>query len=316
MKTYDVPRLLALLDIDAKRVGREYQAKCPLHSDRNPSWQMQAETGLFHCWSCQAGGGVVSLVSQVLNLDTDSAKAWLRANGVEGDTVSAVPERLTISVGGGFAGKPKFTGLPDGCVKIANRAYDEWKFNWSSNYLEGRGVTKHQILGWMLHVGTYGELANRVIFPIHDKAGILHGFMARTMVGARPRYLTPKPETNPDRTVIFGERWWPEDEADSQVVVTEGAFNALACERAGADYVAALGGSNPGLTVYSKLSKFKRVIIASDPDKAGERVACALKVLQRWTDVTRVELPPGLDAADLSTDALHSRLIAAGLDVG
>jgi DNA primase len=306
LKTYDVPRLLALLEIDAKRSGREYQAKCPFHHDNDPSWHIEETSGMNFCFGCTEGGGPAFLVMRVLGVDILRARGWLKENAIENDSAFAVPGEVSIKIGGGFVKRPAFTGLPSG-VSLTIMPQS------ARHYLDSRGITDAQIYRWDICYGFSGELVDRVVFPILDQRGFLQGFMARTVVGARPRYTTPRPESNSDRTVIFGERWWPEDVSKSQVVVTEGAINALACERAGAKCIAALGGSNPGLTVYTKLSKFKQVIVASDPDKAGERVASALKVLQRWTDVTRVELPPGLDAADLSSDALRSRLVAAGL---
>ena len=301
---YDVPRLLALLEIDAKRNGREYHAKCPIHSDRNPSWQMAENSGLWHCWSCGEGGNAITLAAKVLRIENGAAREWLKINGISTETASVVPSSLPITVGGGFLGKPRFAGMQGRDIPLI----------WTAKaYLMTRGIDPSQSKKWNLSYGIKDDLENRIVFPIHDRQGNLQSFMARTTIGARPRYTTPHPSTNPDRDVIFGELYWPKDESESQIVVPEGAINALACERAGARYIAALGGSNPGLTVYAKLAKFGHVIIASDPDKAGERVASALKVLQRWTHVTRVVIPDGLDAADLSTEALRSRLIDAGM---
>lgn len=309
MKTYDVPKLLALLDIDAVRKGREYEAKCPIHNDHNPSWQMQAETGLWHCWSCQEGGGAVDLVRKVLNIGSiGDVYRWMESNGVIDGDGSAIPTYATIKPLLGLVPKTRYKGYPPG---------DYWPAtvrSSSKSYLRSRGITDMQSNRWHIECTNEGILAGRIIFPMHDRLGNLCGFMARSIDGRRPRYLTPEPDTNPDRTVIFGENGWPIVQLDkSQVVVTEGAINALACERAGARYIAALGGSNLGLTVYSKLAAFGHVIVASDPDRAGEHVAMALQVLKRWTKVTRVDLPAGLDAAKLSKQELQERLLVAGM---
>jgi len=41
-----------------KKVGKEYQACCPVHGDKNPSMRLREEAGkvLAHCFACGANG--------------------------------------------------------------------------------------------------------------------------------------------------------------------------------------------------------------------------------------------------------------------
>lgn len=311
-RIYNVPRLLTLLGIEYEKRGRELHAKCPFHDDRNPSWSIHETLGLYFCFSCGSGGNLVTLTAHVLGLDRQGASQWLSRNGFD-EIVLFEPDEVSVTIGGGFVptNNPKFD---DSFWYQETRSVTDVASAW--NYAKDRGITEAQADLWAIHAGVCGRLGGRIIFPIHvckDKKIQMAGYMARTFVGGKPRYLTPPPEAHPDRDAVFGEFVWPTDPSDRQLVVAEGAFNALACERAGAGFIAALGGSNPGLPVFSKIARFGHVLIATDPDSAGEKVATALKVLQRWTEVTRVDLPKGLDANDLSMKELQRRLINAGL---
>ena len=190
-----------------------------------------------------------------------------------------------------------------------------------------RGITFGQVTRWNLGYAVDGRLANRIVFPCIDFDGNMASYSARAIDGTQPRYLTPDPRENPDPTVVFGQNHWTDHTC---VVVTEGAINALACERAGARNVAALSGSpiapldvskgRPAtvpmsiLVVVQKLSTFGNILLAVDPDKAGDKVFDAIRSLGRWKTVARVAIPDGQDAATLPRDDLKQRLLDAGLN--
>ena len=101
-------------------------------------------------------------------------------------------------------------------------------------------------------------------------------------------------------------------------MVTEGAVNALAVERAFArerafpwpenreEGVAALSGSNLNPLQAAKISSWAKVVVVSDPDAAGDRVADDLAaVFSRHSHVVRARLPRGLDAAEAGPDRVR-----------
>lgn len=74
--TTDISSVLIELGVDVKRVGeREISGRCPVHikrtghEDRSPSWSMNAETGLWICYSCGARGTLTSLISEITGSD-------------------------------------------------------------------------------------------------------------------------------------------------------------------------------------------------------------------------------------------------------
>lgn len=87
----DIQQALLRLGIDTNQRGRELIGLCPMHlervgrEDNNPSWSINSETGVHHCFSCGYKGMLLTLVADVLELKTkfdrpdyEAAKAWLQ----------------------------------------------------------------------------------------------------------------------------------------------------------------------------------------------------------------------------------------------
>src|SRR2546422_594594 len=52
-----------------RRVGRRYQGLCPFHAEKTPSFTLNPELGLYHCFGCGVGGDAISFVREVEHLD-------------------------------------------------------------------------------------------------------------------------------------------------------------------------------------------------------------------------------------------------------
>ncbi len=51
-----------------KKTGKGYVALCPFHDDSNPSMHVDDDKGLFHCFSCGAGGDIFGFYMRYNNL--------------------------------------------------------------------------------------------------------------------------------------------------------------------------------------------------------------------------------------------------------
>lgn len=56
---YDLLGAVEALCGEGRKVGGEWWFRCPWHEDRSPSLEVNAEKKLWHCWGCDAKGGVV-----------------------------------------------------------------------------------------------------------------------------------------------------------------------------------------------------------------------------------------------------------------
>jgi DNA primase len=305
----DVIGLLSELGIRGeRRGGSEVWAPCPYpgHEDEEPSWSIvdnpaSDRHGLNKCFGCDAGGGALDLVMEVIGLSGYGAAArWVREHGL--DEEGPPPLQVRLVTRGGV--RPPLE-LPPGTW---GGDLQTWATP-ARRYLEERGVPPEQVLRWGLRYCVDGDLAGRILVPTYDAAGALLSWTARSYIGDDLRYRSVPGGGLPG--AVFGELFWPEPmlRPASRVVLTEGAFNALACERAGAQYLAAFGGASQiaGTEIDRwcalKIASFGEIVLVTDPDATGNRtaelVAGSLHRSPARCKVSRAELPPGVDAAEL-----------------
>ncbi len=302
----DVERLLDALGIPiVRRAGEAVWCCCPLHGERTPSFFVRIRPGdrfhgSFHCFGCKASGWPVQLVQQILKLKTQrEAKEWLRTMP-EAEVV--VPRRVEV-----VAREHRAELLVPEAVE-----FEDWPARYA-DYLETRHVTLEQRAAWGLGYvprDSDSELADRVWIPARDAQGRLLSYTARAIKPVRRRYREPFRSEGASSAAIFGELRWPEQPRDV-VVVVEGAFNALAIERVAPRplAVAALMGSSLDPLQVLKLTRFARVLLATDPDKAGERAATELRgALSRYAQLEQLPIPLGQDCDSMDPDELRALL--------
>jgi hypothetical protein len=196
---------------------------------------------------------------------------------------------------------------PPEWVRFAER-FEDWP-TMAREYLTGpkRRMTWDVIRRWGLGYIAKGDkaLAHRVWIPIRNQTGALVTWQARTYVDDPIRYMTP--ERFP-ATVLYGSEHWPETEDRKAVVVVEGPFDALSVDRATRLPVAAVIGSNPSPLQLQSLTSFPKVVVMSDADAAGDKLAMIVDGLGRWTSVERVRLTEGKDPGGATDEVLQSAL--------
>src|SRR5208282_1683273 len=56
-----------------KRAGRNFKACCPFHQEKTPSFMVNPERQIFHCFGCQEGGDAFSFLMKMENLSFSEA---------------------------------------------------------------------------------------------------------------------------------------------------------------------------------------------------------------------------------------------------
>jgi hypothetical protein len=59
--------------IELRRIGQRWWGLCPFHSEKTPSFTVNEEKGLFHCFACGAGGDVIRFVELAEQTDFKGA---------------------------------------------------------------------------------------------------------------------------------------------------------------------------------------------------------------------------------------------------
>ena len=319
MKVVDPHWLLEELGIEFDDRRTMLWGRCPHpdHNDGSPSWRVIADEtsdryGQHRCYGCGYGGYAVHLVETVLNVSREEARAWLELRGNSGE----LPAEVDLQVRHQPLGNSPRLQLPDGVVLPGDRPIREWPIA-VKRFLHGRGVTVDQVTRWGIGYAETGVQRNRVVIPIRDHRGGLLSYTGRTFTNAPLRYKDPKLEDGADLAAVFGVEHF--GAADQVVVVTEGAFNALAVERVvpSSWRVAALYGSQLNPRHLLRLMRFKTVLLATDPDNAGNRISAQLQEeLGGQSGVARVVLPHKQDCNDMPPAELWCAVESAFGKVG
>lgn len=68
------------VNLSGAKGGRTKFIKCPFHSEKAPSFAYTPKENKFHCFSCQAKGDIVTLVSMVKNVSQSRAAYLIAAD--------------------------------------------------------------------------------------------------------------------------------------------------------------------------------------------------------------------------------------------
>lgn len=312
-----VERVLSRLGIAYKRGGKELTALCPnpAHDDSSPSWRIRDEDGgdkdgMHHCFPCGFSGDLISLVRALHpGMTYPAAVEWLAGD-------AEAPRREVESVSLQVRRRPIFELPPH---VEPSMPLDQWPPRIREYLLNrnkfGNNVTAAQVARWGITFARKGPLGGRIVIPYADSNNVLGGYTARSYTGDRRRYLEPEPDVDGSSLgALFGERHWPPPASRNVLFVTEGAFNAMAVERALGDVsIAALAGSQIRVQHATKLVSWPRLVLVSDPDGAGDVLAEKVRVLvSRYGRPTvRAAMPPGSDADSLPLSQLSEILFVA-----
>ena len=306
-----------------KKSGANFVCVCPFHDDKNPSMSVSPTRGIFHCFSCKAGGDAIKFVMDYEKLSYPEAVEKIA--GLQNFTLNYVR-------GGEPAKENKHI------LENANAFYRSllYKTPAAVEYLYSRGITDELIdkfeLGFApesaqtirllqndqiepkeaLEIGIvkqnengiYASFINRITFPIYTHAGRLVGFGGRTISGNPAKYVNSPQSAVFDKSTLFYGYHLAKREifAKNQIIITEGYMDVIMLHKAGFNNVVAVLGT--ALTT-KHLPLLKRgeisVILCFDGDDAGINAATksALLLAQNEIDGSVVIIEGGADPADM-----------------
>ena len=313
-----------------KQAGRSFKGLCPFHHEKTPSFHVNPQLGIFHCFGCAAGGNAFAFLMRHDNLTfPEAVRSLARDCGIEvpeerGDVEAGIGRRLR----GACAVAERFyrdaLKSPEG---TAARAYltkrgldDEQVARFGLGFAPDRWDALVRALGAAdvpaelgVRAGLLGEgqrghydrLRGRVIFPIRDVRGDAIAFGGRALPGhdgtaPEPKYLnTPESPLFRKREALYGMPDALEAiRRAGRAVVVEGYFDRIALARA--DVGEALATCGTALTpdhARQLCRRTQEVVLLFDGDAAGQRAVerSLLLLLPEGLRVRAVELPAGED---------------------
>lgn len=315
--------------IPLKRAGANYQACCPFHTERHPSFTVSPAKQFYHCFGCGAHGDAIRFLMEHLGLTfLEAVRDLAQRSGLK------VPEPAApvAAPPGGVAA--------DQLVEVLERAAQFYRAQLRTAdaaiaYLKGRGVSgeiaaRFQLgyapADWqslaavfpqydgraLLAAGLviqneqgrrYDRFRDRVMFPIHDGRGRIVGFGGRVMGEGEPKYLnspeTPLFEKGRELYGLFLARQAIREAGFALVV--EGYMDVVALAQFGiGNAVATLGTATTPAHLQKLLQQTDEVVFSFDGDAAGRKAAWralenALPVLRDGKQVRFLFLPPEHD---------------------
>jgi DNA primase len=327
-----------------KKAGRSWKGLCPFHNERTPSFTVDREKGLYHCFGCGAGGDVIHFVRQIDRLDFPEA-------------VEALASRFGIPIPKRPSRGPRDEQRERlyAAIAAAQRFYAEELSNPVSRgaqYLEERAVP-HEVAkalglgyapeGWenlakglqgkfperllvdagLLQPraqgsGAYDRFRNRLLFVVRDERGRPVGFGGRALAAEdQPKYLnSPESPVFQKKRLLYGLTEAREAiRRRERAVVVEGYFDHLALFLAGVEETVASMGTALTPEQAGRLKRLApRVVLCYDGDVAGHAAArTALPhLLAQGLEVSVARLPADEDPDDVrrreGPEALAARI--------
>ncbi len=308
-----------------RRRGREYVGLCPFHKERTPSFYVDPEKGVYHCFGCGASGNAITFLSEIEGITKGEAVRLLAdmfGLEVEGFDVERKGEKRDTLYRLLAAAKQFYKSnlLRNRDVMdylksrgLTAESMARWEIGYSPDptslirFLLKEGFTSHQILasgvGYMSRGDLRDMMAGRVVFPIYDVAGRVVSFGGRSLREGTPKYLNGRDTVvfNKSRTLYGLHRAKVKAREKGYFYLVEGYFDVILMHQRGYDTAVAPLGTSFTEEHAKTLYRFApKVILIPDSDEAGRKSAFkSAVVLARLGIVPQVILlPRGEDPAD------------------
>ncbi|MCB9771058.1 MAG: DNA primase [Candidatus Omnitrophica bacterium] len=292
--------------IPLKQAGRNFKAPCPFHHEKTPSFVVNSDKQIFHCFGCGVGGNVVTFVMKQEKMEYPEALRFLAektgieipATAVKNNHVAELRQQILSA--NDFTSKYYHRNLISDKSDLAKTARE---------YLKGRGlslenVTKFQLglalEGWdgLLKslreqnfsptflekaglviaknqgAGHYDRFRERIIFPILNARSEVVAFGARSLSTDNPAKYINSPETPlyTKGNFLYGLNW-AKDAVNMQdaVIVVEGYMDFISPFAAGVENIVASLGTALTVEQIRLIRRYtKNIVMLFDADPAGQ----------------------------------------------
>jgi DNA primase len=311
-----------------KRRGNRYVGLCPFHSEKTPSFGVDASKQLYHCFGCGKGGGVIQFVMDSENLSfTDAVHYLAKRLGLtvpeDGESRSATAGRQRMLAALTDAAKWFHAQLKTDpfAREYLQKRRIEWSTavrfglgyapeGWSalSEAMKQRGYTQAELFDAGLAVkgrngGFRDKFYNRLMFPVIDQKGQVIAFGGRVIGDGEPKYLNSPEILNvfSKRRVLYGINLAKNTKRD-YFILCEGNIDVITLHQAGFDNAVASMGTSLTQEQIALMTQYniKEVVVCYDSDNAGIKATeRAIEELdKRGITLGVVRVPDGKDVDD------------------
>ena len=294
--------------VKLKKAGRDYQACCPFHHEKTPSFTVSDKKQFYHCFGCGAHGNAISFLMEYDKLEFLEAVEELAGFlGLE------IPyeKRPHFNDNGKQVNFQTKRNLYELMQEIAKFYQQQLPLNIpAQSYLQQRGLSAEIIdrfqIGYVPNAmdtvyrqfgktreeqqklfdlgmlsrndrgNVYDKFRNRIMFPIRDRRGRTVAFGGRVLTDEKPKYLnSPETITYHKGSELYGLfEALQADDSPQKLLVVEGYMDVVALAQFGVNYaVASLGTSTTSEQIQLLFRSTEQVICCYDGDRAGRDAA-------------------------------------------
>ncbi len=292
-----------------KRAGANFVALCPFHKEKSPSFNVNPQRQIFHCFGCHKGGDVFTFVQEYESIDfpealrrlADRAKIQLSEYKGPGEQQSRHLKETLLQINEQIAQRWQSTlanesagqvardylakrGVPEEAIKLfrLGAAPELWDdtVNWATS--KGHELAMVEKAGLILRKeGSdkyYDRFRGRLMFPICDEQGRVIGFSGRVLSGDEKtaKYVnSPETPIFTKSKVFFGlDKSKRAILDESYAIVCEGQLDLIACFMAGVQNIVAPQGTAFTADHARILKRYAdEVVLCFDSDEAGQNAA-------------------------------------------
>ncbi len=293
--------------VTLKKTGRNHRGLCPFHSEKTPSFMVNEEKQIFHCFGCGEGGDVFTFLMKAGHFSfPQAAEELAKRYGVKLPTreLSASQKKemakreilfevnriaseyfrdLLTKRREGEEGRRYLSqrGISEEVVTEHGLGYATDRWDGLVEHLREKKASldlAHE-LGLIFpkkREGWYDAFRGRVLFPIFDLHQRIVGFGGRIVKEGEPKYLnSPESSIYHKGEVLYGLQVAKRDATEKDcVIVVEGYFDLLTLHQYGWRHsVATLGTALTPQHVRTLKRYTRNVIALFDGDQAGVQAA-------------------------------------------
>lgn len=319
--------------VPLKKAGREFQACCPFHDEKTPSFTVSPQKQFYHCFGCGAHGSAIGFLMEYDNLGfVEAVEELAESIGVD------VPREGGQDQGPDL--RPLYSLMEEASRFFQYQLRHHARATAAVDYLKVRGLTGE--IAARFHIGfappgwdnllsalgrdqaatrrltecgliiqqdgkRYDRFRNRIVFPIRDTRGRVIGFGGRVLGDDKPKYL------NSPETPLFhkGRELYGLYEARKagsklqRLLVVEGYMDVVALAQYGFENaVATLGTATTQEHLELIFRTCPEVVFCFDGDRAGREAGwkalqTTLPLMREGREVRFLFLPEGEDPDSL-----------------
>jgi DNA primase len=312
--------------------GKNYFGLCPFHNEKTPSFSVDPEKQLYHCFGCGAGGNVFTFIMEQERLDfIDSVKLLAQRKGIplpdsiespqdeeakkhkdklymlNRETALYYHENLLAPHGRHALEYLKSRGIDQRIIKTFGIGYAPKSWDSTKNYLIGKGFDTQLLTeaGLILEKNQreYDRFRDRIMFPIIDHRDRVVGFGGRVLGDSSPKYLnSPDSSIFNKGSVLFGLNLARKRRPVDSFIIVEGYMDVITLHRFGIDNGVASLGTALTMEQARLMRRYtQNIYTAYDGDTAGQRATLrGLDILKSVGCNARVIVfPKGMDPDDV-----------------